>query len=617
MAQRIPLQGRAGPLSLRVSLAAAAQANSLQAEVRETVMAVDQLTVTYRAVKEVLQLSEVDDDTVHERRREAWQKFISKIEATATKLNVPVADRNYRQYFTENYQALFPTTARHYRWDILDSSAERQPQVWANGTAYDVSAATLDMAQDLQVKMANLCFLCVGNYAARALEAPRLTTMLAELDVAWASYEKNYICELEVIEAQARSFLTNAADTEAKLHKMEVSKDLARGPSETGDQLGTPCRSDERGDVKRLAECSEDASSSLSLSATLSLSLSLRGRDRRSTSLSMSLPSSSLDWRRRNPSFAAEMQVELPALMQTGVWSSQGGRSKEGEVRRLAASAAPGATAERRELLKQLMDQVSLLNSRANITGHGRSDMGIEVIEAASEALRCTDASEGSSAALAARRLLGRRVLTAFASLRSYMAEACVKPSRLDPQLCNNRVLVQRLYEWEENWELGSRYLLETPLLSALCGVAALAAEAQTFAPRLKALCEDQDAELFLVLPRLVWLATLVKPEEYAALPASFLPHRFAQGTWSDENSRRLLASFEQTALVLNRGESVKSCSGPAWEALVLKAVDSEPMDFTRILEGFSMELQRHMPEDWNRCCSLLLECVGAASNRV
>merc|ERR1712151_1065955 len=31
---------------------------------------------------------------------------------------------------------------------------------------------------------------------------------------------------------------------------------------------------------------------------------------------------------------------------------------------------------------------------------------------------------------------------------------------------------------------------------------------------------------------------------------------------------------------------------------------------FMQELEGWSMELQRHMPEDWNECADLLVQCL-------
>jgi len=38
--------------------------------------------------------------------------------------------------------------------------------------------------------------------------------------------------------------------------------------------------------------------------------------------------------------------------------------------------------------------------------------------------------------------------------------------------------------------------------------------------------------------------------------------------------------------------------------------------DLMRRLEGWSMELQRHCPEDWNQCSAILVQCLTRGGER-
>eukprot|EP00439_Symbiodinium_sp_Y106_P060124 s136_g8.t2 len=206
---------------------------------------------------------------------------------------------------------------------------------------------------------------------------------------------------------------------------------------------------------------------------------------------------------------------------------------------------------EARGILTALCQEVSQMNSCANLHGHGRDDMTEEVLVAASSLLL---RNGGSGAEAAVRRFLAAQVLSSFAEVRSYLASISNFVMEVDPQLACNTLLVKALSSWEEAWELGERLLLNEGMLQALSAVAALFAGSGAPA-ELKRMLEDQDAELFLVLPRLVVLCSL-SDERNAEVLRSLLPHHF------------LGAAFA------------------------------------------GIELQRQKPSEWNQCCMVLLRCI-------
>merc|ERR1711953_160854 len=146
--------------------------------------------------------------------------------------------------------------------------------------------------------------------------------------------------------------------------------------------------------------------------------------------------------------------------------------------------------------------------------------------------LRRCDKMDGAitkgSSRYAAARILATDVVESFDAMRKYLREVAHCLERVDPHLCNNAGLVARLVDWEESWEVGSRYVQNELLLDALCDVVSEVRAAEQLVPAIAAMCEDCDVELFLVLPRIIWLRFLTEPMQQFELIRSLLPHRFA-----------------------------------------------------------------------------------------
>jgi len=261
--------------------------------------------------------------------------------------------------------------------------------------------------------------------------------------------------------------------------------------------------------------------------------------------------------------------------------------------------------------------------------------------------------STGNNAS--AGQFLANRTVEAFAGLRSYLLKVEPHLEELHPQLCRNPGLVACLAAWKESLALGARYLRSSPLLGALSNASGEVWEAQGIAPMLVQLCENCDAELFLVLPRLVWLCFLAEPGSLAELIRHLLPHRFAVESTTMGGSaspaeaclgpelRIATGSFRRAEerlriamdkIVAGANDSERTW----WHLLVRRAVGgmsssdslynescapAQRQEVVEIVEGlmheierWSMELQRHSPEDWNACSNILVQCLSEVPQR-
>lgn len=287
------------------------------------------------------------------------------------------------------------------------------------------------------------------------------------------------------------------------------------------------------------------------------------------------------------------------------------------------------------EITKKLVASVAHLNSVANTRRKGRDDLSFTVLFDAMMTLRRCDAAEKageSTERLIAARILAADVVESYQAMREYLREVEHCLERVDPHLCNNTGLVARLADWEESWEMGTRYMQHEKLLNAVCDLVAEIRRAQRIVPSLTSMCEECDVELFLVLPRMIWLRFLAEPQQHADLLRSLLPHRFppvAEGArkWDGE-IEAFLQKHRQTQLCLAEHFQGPNAESSAWELLIKRAVTGESdgiaagraepavADLLRSIEPWSIELQRHCPEDWNQCSAILVQCLTRPSDK-
>ena len=462
--------------------------------------------------------------------------------------------------------------------------------------------------------------------------------LLQQFDKAWVLLEDSYIRELMTIEEKAREPLAVALKLEQELRQLEkrgfsdfqqrkqrTKVCLPILPASSGQSLRCLGRQRKPSDAQSPCARQRPPSGTSEAGSPCSKRRQRSEVDSECSSLYQPIVAESPCSRQRQvstelPSTSAASQHEEPA--------NSSGKATQGHIRRLARSASSRCGSKRvRAALEELFAQVCSLNAY-----RGRRNIEFEVLEAAADAyLSFEQADSGCSIAarssLAAQRLLASTVLSSFADLREHLSQ--IKNIMLiDPQLNNNASLMQRLAAFEESCDVGAQFLLKPDLLNALCSVAAVAAGAKRLTPEFRTLLEDQDAELFLILPRLVLLCGLAIPS-HAALVESYLPHHFGSPASDDQawnnNTKQALSEEMQGLMKDFERVNAGTLGGFHMKTLVRRAVLGFQAEgqcdvngavdrFMLRLEGFSMELQRHRPKDWNRCCSILLLCIEAAS---
>jgi len=169
-------------------------------------------------------------DTRSEKGFESCRAFLQALESAAHALRLEPAGRSYRQSFTGNYQSLFTGKARNYRVDMLEAgmSLSHSPVIWANGEEYVISGDAVRYSEALRNAWADLCgtlelWVPLAGAEKRPFRLDRsgLCEVLTRLDAAWASFEHAYIAELIKIQEKARSLVKRAIECEGLLSALE------------------------------------------------------------------------------------------------------------------------------------------------------------------------------------------------------------------------------------------------------------------------------------------------------------------------------------------------------------------------------------------------------------
>lgn len=472
--------------------------------------------------------------------------LLTNIDNTARTMGLEVAPRNYRANFSANYRALFPDSARHYRVDVLEASVDQHSAIWVNGDKFELSVEAIGHAETLQASWADLATLLERWQNSRTPEGQTSGVTMP---------------------------------TRAEVATTLVALDMVWAQFE--------CKY-----ISELIAIEEQA--------------------------------------RQMIVRAVSFEAQLRTL--TGV--------------------------QQQEAEKQLVRCIAHLNSVANFKRKGRDDLGCDILDSARVTLaRCEPGRPDSfvGAACEAAQILATDVTASFDAMRTYLCEVGLCIERVDPHLCNNAGLVQRLVDWEESWEVGARYVREPALLDGVCDLVAEIKAAQSLAPELTTMCEDCDVELFLVLPRIILLCFVADPcSPRAELIKSLLPHRFVTaerlglpaGTVPTKMDLELTALSKQLSEAMQAVDRTRppTAAQPtvrddmgvtrffvarpqdsAWELVVKRAVlgasdelyigcPVETMklmeDLMREVEKWSLELQRHCPEDWNQFSAVLVQCL-------
>jgi hypothetical protein len=253
---------------------------------------------------------------------------------------------------------------------------------------------------------------------------------------------------------------------------------------------------------------------------------------------------------------------------------------------------------------KMLFARIAELNVMANTARKGRGDINENALQLAMKVVNSRTGYENSSQLV---RDVCEDLLASFSGMCRYLR--LVNMESVDPMLKNNPGLVERLADLEEAWETVTRYVEDEAMRSTLDAVASTLTRTQELVPAFAQMCSECDAELFLVIPRVIWF-TFLKDSRQDAILKSLLPHVFED---SECKLQGLLDDFEarvQESPLFVDALMHQIVQGPGSEANgehIPKAYHDRIQAFARELESWSIELQRHQARDWNLLCAVLV----------
>lgn len=235
---------------------------------------------------------------------------------------------------------------------------------------------------------------------------------------------------------------------------------------------------------------------------------------------------------------------------------------------------------------KELVEIFCKINSVANYEGKGRDDLGVEILVAAENALRENEKSK-------AIKKLASKIEDSFnkfrATFRRY--EQCVE--LIDPQLRNNRDLVESLVQFEDTWTKGKFFFLDRDIMNLLIEFSNLVESLGKKYKDVKEKLESMDADVFIIVPSMAILKSLKDKDEriytFCDKPLDKVFEDLKEKT-SD------LTNEAYTAIekgLLDKENDEKSLNG-------IKLTKEKLNELINEIKGAAMILQRSRPADWN-----------------
>lgn len=181
------------------------------------------------------------------------------------------------------------------------------------------------------------------------------------------------------------------------------------------------------------------------------------------------------------------------------------------------------------------------VNSVANYEGHGRDDLGVEILHAANDALLKVTACESQNL-----RRLAEKILASYQNLRDLLRKYRDNIEVVDPQLRNNPDLVEALVDYEKCWEKGKIYLLNAKRCDQLIYMTNVIEGLCEKYPPFKESLECCDAEVFVQIPMILLLKRVDR--EDSDICEVFLP----QISESESSAYELFGHLKNDLALLN-----------------------------------------------------------------
>mmetsp|Transcript_51004 Transcript_51004/g.119269 ORF Transcript_51004/g.119269 Transcript_51004/m.119269 type:complete len:520 (+) Transcript_51004:271-1830(+) len=295
-------------------------------------------------------------------------------------------------------------------------------------------------------------------------------------------------------------------------------------------------------------------------------------------------------------------------------------------------------------LSELLVTQVGQINAVANTTGIGRSDLDISILMAVVK-----DSREGHSAdqCRAFAESLAAKVYESWAQIRVYLRQMSPRIEHVDPQIRNNVGLVKMLATWEEDWATARAFFCDETMCNIMCEIVSELEAVRDTVPEFDKMVDEGDAELFLIIPRVVLVHVCMDPEPRKAVLRKMVPELFSEQQSSAAGASTTVFSPSDFVSLCNQFKAIKETifqqlapatdpqeianrlrgeTSMVWklcvELLVSQHQDRETTgllqvreqvkqavkDFLLLLEPWSIMLQRNFPTEWNRFCQAICD---------
>jgi hypothetical protein len=170
-------------------------------------------------------------DIESENGQKACSNFLKAVQRLCIAMSIKRADRSYIERFSKAYKILYKNDNTVFLPEIFDSAQEGYSYLWVNGEKYVFSEDVLqsgkalkeafcNFKQDMELFDTQFKYKIESNSQFREVKQ-NLNEYLEDFDKIWTTYEKNYILELMVIEADSRRYVQDAIDAEKELSFLE------------------------------------------------------------------------------------------------------------------------------------------------------------------------------------------------------------------------------------------------------------------------------------------------------------------------------------------------------------------------------------------------------------
>lgn len=170
-------------------------------------------------------------DIESENGQKACSNFLKAVQRLCIAMSIKRADRSYIERFSKAYKILYKNDNTVFLPEIFDSAQEGYSYLWVNGEKYVFSEDVLqsgkalkeafcNFKQDMELFDTQFKYKIESNSQFREVKQ-NLNEYLEDFDKIWTTYEKNYILELMVIEADSRRYVQDAIDAEKELSLLE------------------------------------------------------------------------------------------------------------------------------------------------------------------------------------------------------------------------------------------------------------------------------------------------------------------------------------------------------------------------------------------------------------